>query len=151
MQKHFIDTDLYIDLIRTGESRLAIREIYERETPGIHFSSIVAQELLAGAQTATGKKLIRKLLRPFEKTKRIVTPTHTMWKEAGNILAEILKRYPNYRSKLRGFGNDVLLAVSARSIGATLYTRNREDFMTIYRIRPFSLVIIDGSLPEVGF
>lgn len=145
MQKHFIDTDLYIDLIRAGDSHLVIREIYERETPGIHFSSIVAQELLAGAQSASGKKLIQRLLRPFEQAKRIVTPTHSVWNEAGNILAEILRRHPNYRSKLPGFVNDVLLAVSARSIGATLYTRNRDDFMAIYRIRPFSLVIINGN------
>jgi hypothetical protein len=39
MKKHVIDTDLYVDLIRTGENHLFIREIYEKETPGIYFSS----------------------------------------------------------------------------------------------------------------
>jgi hypothetical protein len=47
--KHLIDTDLYIDLIQRGTTLPFIREIYYNEAPGIYFSSIVAQELLAGA------------------------------------------------------------------------------------------------------
>jgi hypothetical protein len=47
--KHLIDTDLYIDLIQSGITLPLIREIYDKDTPGIYFSSVVAQELLAGA------------------------------------------------------------------------------------------------------
>ena len=49
MAKHLIDTDLYIDLIQSGGAPPVICELYEREAPGIYFSSVVAQELLAGA------------------------------------------------------------------------------------------------------
>jgi hypothetical protein len=49
--KHLIDTDLYIDLIQSGITLPLIREIYDKETPGIYFSSVVAQELLAGARS----------------------------------------------------------------------------------------------------
>lgn len=49
MAKHLIDTDLYIDLIQSGGAPPVISELYEREAPGIYFSSVVAQELLAGA------------------------------------------------------------------------------------------------------
>jgi hypothetical protein len=54
--KHLIDTDLYIDLIQSGATLPLIRELYAQDTPGIYFSSIVAQELLAGARTALGKR-----------------------------------------------------------------------------------------------
>ncbi|MCI0415882.1 type II toxin-antitoxin system VapC family toxin [bacterium] len=142
MGKHIIDTDLYVDLIRTGKSHSVIREIYVKEIPGIHFSSVVAQELLSGVQSALGKRLVRTLLEPFERTGRIVTPTHKVWKEAGDILARIFRIHPEFKSKLPGLVNDGLLAASARSIGATLYTRNRDDFQLIHQIRPFSLVIL---------
>lgn len=142
MSKHLIDTDLYLDLIRTGESHSIISEIYKRETPGIYFSSVVAQELLSGAQSNVARKLVQKLILPFEKARRIVTPTHGTWKKAGNLIALILRKFPQYRAKLPGLVNDVLLAADARSIGATLYTRNREDFLLINSIQPFSLVLI---------
>jgi hypothetical protein len=43
--KHLIDTDLYIDLIQSGTTLPLIRELYDKDAPGIYFSSIVAQEL----------------------------------------------------------------------------------------------------------
>jgi predicted nucleic acid-binding protein len=38
--------------------------------------------------------------------------------------------------------NDILLALSARRIGADLFTFNREDFQLIRRHLPFSLQIL---------
>jgi predicted nucleic acid-binding protein len=53
--RHLIDTDLYIDLIRSGTTLPFIRELYDKDASGIYFSSIVAQELLAGARSPAGK------------------------------------------------------------------------------------------------
>ena len=58
MAKHLIDTDLYIDLIQSGTILPFIRELYDKEAPGIYFSSIVAQELLAGARSPAGRKRV---------------------------------------------------------------------------------------------
>ena len=143
MAKHLIDTDLYIDLIQSGGAVPIIRELYENGAPGIYFSSIVAQELLAGARTPTGKRHVEILLAPFERAKRIVTPAHREWKETGDTLARILERRPDLKSKLPALVNDCLLALSARAIGATLYTKNRDDFVTLRQVRPFSLVVIN--------
>ena len=74
MAKHLIDTDLYIDLIQSGSTLPLIRELYDKDAPGIYFSSIVAQELLTGARTTLGKRRVEALFRPFEKVGRIVTP-----------------------------------------------------------------------------
>jgi predicted nucleic acid-binding protein len=83
--KHPIDTDLYIDLIQTGSTLPLISELYDTDAPAIYFSSIVAQELLAGARSAAGKKRVEILFRPFEKLGRVVTPTPNHWKAAGEF------------------------------------------------------------------
>ena len=142
MAKHLIDTDLYIDLIQSGATLPLIRELYDKDAPGIYFSSIVAQELLAGARSPAAKKRVEILYRPFEKVGRVITPNHNLWKDAGGILAKVLQDRPNLKSKLPALVNDCLLALSARSLGASLYTRNRDDFLLLQSIRSFSLVVI---------
>ena len=142
MAKHLIDTDLYIDLIRSGTTHAFIRELYDKEAPGIYFSSIVAQELLAGARSHAGRKRVEILLRPFERVGRVVTPGHNHWKDAGGVLAQVLRDRPDLKDKLPALVNDCLLVLSARSLGATLYTRNREDFTLLQSRRPFSLVVV---------
>jgi predicted nucleic acid-binding protein len=141
--KHLIDTDLYIDLIRSGGTPPVIRELYEKEAPDVYFSSVVAQELLAGARTPAGKRYVETLVAPFEKARRIVTPGHREWKETGDILAQVLGRRPDLKTKLPALVNDCLLALSARAIGAALYTRNRDDFVILRQIRPFALVVVN--------
>lgn len=142
MAKHLIDTDLYIDLIQGGTTFAVIRELYDKESPGIYFSSVVAQELLAGARSPAGRRRVETLFRPFEKVGRVITPNHIQWKDAGAMLAKVLHVRSDLKAKLPGLVNDCLLALSARSLGATLYTRNREDFMLLRSIRSFSLVVI---------
>ena len=143
MTKHLIDTGLYIDLIQSGTTLPIIAELYAKETPGIYFSSIVAQELLTGARSAAGRRLVEVLLAPFERTGRIVTPKHRLWTETGNVLAKVLALRPDLKKKLPRLVNDCLLALSALDIGATLYTRNRDDFLLLRQFRPFSLVTIN--------
>jgi predicted nucleic acid-binding protein len=38
--------------------------------------------------------------------------------------------------------NDVLIALTARSLGATLYTADGEDFKAIRRVRDFALQVV---------
>ena len=142
MAEHLIDTDLYIDLIQSSTTLPFIREIYYHDAPGIYFGSIVAEELLAGARSPAGRKRVETLFRPFERVGRIVTPGHNHWKDAGGILAKVLHDRPDLKDKLPALVNDCLLALSARSLGATLYTRNRDDFTLIQIRRSFSLVVI---------
>ena len=142
MAKHLIDTDLYIDLIQTGITLPLLHELYDKEASGIFFSSVVAQELLAGARTPGGRKRVEVLLGPFEKAGRVLTPTHRHWKDAGTMLAKLMSTRPDLKAKLPALLNDCLLALSARSLGATLYTRNRDDFILLRTIRSFSLVVI---------
>lgn len=140
MAKHLIDSDLYIDLIRTGSYLAEIDLLYLRETPNIYFSSVVAEELLAGARSSSMIKIVSSLVRPFEKVSRILTPSHKDWKTAGTTLAKILTIHPWSKEKLPSLANDCLLAASARSNGAFLHTKNRVDFLLIQSVFPFSLI-----------
>jgi len=86
---------------------------------------------------------VETLLAPFERVGRIVTPNQRQWREAGDMLAGLLELRPDLKSKLPALVNDCLLALSARATGATLYSRNRDDFVLLRSIRPFSLVVVN--------
>jgi len=143
MAKHLIDTDVYIDFLQSGRFHAEIARIYAAHTPGIYFSSVVIKELLAGAISPAERRNVETLYLPFERTGRIVTPVHRNWKETGNLLAQIFQEQPSSRSKLPNLVADCLIAMTARTIGATVYTRNRADFELIQRFRYFSLVVLE--------
>ena len=62
-----------------------------------------------------------------------MTPTERHWIEAAQILARVRDREGYDAGKIRDLGFDVLIALSARSIGATLVTCNEADFRAIDR------------------
>ncbi len=140
--KYIIDSDLYIELIRTGQYHDIIAEIYSRETPNIYFSAVVAHELLSGVNNETGRKSVEAVLIPFEKAGRIVTPGYAVWKEAGYILSRLRSSKPHLKSKLPQLINDTLIAMSAKSIGATVVTLNSSDFEAIKSARNFSYITV---------
>jgi len=142
MAKHLIDTDISIDFLQRGRFHAEIARIYAEHTPGIYFSSVVIEELLAGATSPNERKNVETLYLPFERTGRVVTPTHANWKETGDVLARIFREQPSSRAKLPQIVADCLIVLSARMIGATVYTRNRADFELIQRFHRFSLTVL---------
>lgn len=137
------DTSVYLVVLRDATFAREFRPRYFRDIPRTHFSSVVVQELLAGARTSRHRRQAAALYEPFERARRIVTPTHLVWKEAGTVVATLLERTPEFRSTLsRGLLNDILIALSGRSIGASDVTRNGEDFRLIQRVRPFRLEVV---------
>ena len=57
-------------------------------------------------------------------------------------MAKVLHDRPNLKSKLPALVYGCLVALSARSLGAAPYTRNRDDFLLLQSTRSFSLVVI---------
>jgi len=55
----------------------------------VYLSSVVAQELLAGAHDNELRGLKKRMFEPLEKLGRVVTPTHRAWKDAGTILYKL--------------------------------------------------------------
>lgn len=140
---YLFDTSVYITVLRDENFAREFRPRYIRDVPRTHCSSVVIQELVAGARTFRHRRQAAALYEPFERTGRIVTPSHRVWKEAGAVLVTLAEKAPQWRDKIaRGLLNDLLIALSSRSIGATVVTRNGEDFRLIRQFQVFALEVI---------
>ena len=140
------DTSVYVSILRNAPFAAEFRPRYLRDIPLTYFSSVVVQELLAGACTPRQRRQITALYEPFERVRRIITPSHLVWKEVGRVVAVVLEKTPQLRSKLAsGLLNDILMALSARSIGARVVTGNGQGFRLIQQFRVFALEIIDSE------
>lgn len=140
-RKFIFDTNVYIEAIQVGPAA-DIYQLLLSVLPRTYLSAVVVQELYTGASDALGERLVAQFVQHTEKTGRIVIPTYQDWKETGRILARINRQEPAQRSRIPRLANDGLLAMSTIQIGATLDTRNGEDFRLIARHKKFSLQIL---------
>jgi predicted nucleic acid-binding protein len=138
MQRIVIDTNVYIDWLNSGR----YEELFFAPGAVKHLSSIVMMELLAGAFAPKDRKLLQGITRSFAAVGRLLLPTIAVYQDAG----EVLRRLQVVRGYMaRGTAtlvNDVLIALSARSIGATVITQNKRDYVAIQSIRPFQLRVV---------
>lgn len=141
--KILYDTSFYIEVLRSKSFAQAFRSRYEADIPITFFSSVVIQELLAGATDRLKQAVVEGLYRPFVRNGRIVTPTHSVWEEAGRLLGVMRGQRKDQIDRLTGsFVNDLLIALSARGVGAKVLTLNSDDFILIRKYLPFSLEIL---------
>ncbi|HET7229785.1 MAG TPA: type II toxin-antitoxin system VapC family toxin [Longimicrobium sp.] len=121
-------------LIRTARSDdEAERMATSLSASAIYLSSVVVHELMGGARDAELHRLTKRLIEPYERRKHVVTPTHRAWKDAGRILYKLRSTGWQITPSLT---NDVLIAVSATEIGATLVHDNARDYNAIQRFYP---------------
>jgi len=137
MQRVVIDTNIYIDWLNEGRYEDII---FQREAVK-HLSAVVLMELLAGAFSTRDRRLIRDITLPFAKANQIVTPTVSIYEEAGDVLRRLQRLHGYSMPSAYGLVNDVLIALSARSIGASVITQNERDFAAIQSTRPFKLLV----------
>ncbi len=107
-----------------------------------YLSGVAVEELYAGALDGAAVRLVERYVSALERAGRVVTPTFQDWKEAGKLIARITRKEPGRKPKVQQMVNDMLLALSARRIGADLFTFNRDDFELIRRHTPFSLKVL---------
>jgi len=127
-----LDTSVYIENFRTGRFTLPLR----RSAWIIRCSAVVLHELRRGARSALELRFVNELARKI----RIITPTESHWLESADILSRLGKRKGYDADKLRELAFDVLIALSARDIGATLITCDQQDFAEIRRHVLFKVV-----------
>jgi predicted nucleic acid-binding protein len=110
--------------------------------PAIHLHAVVAQEMIAGAMDARRENLIHEsLVKPFERRRRVVTPSFATWKRAGSIMAHLVqKKMMAPGGFSRSFVDDCLLAASCRDEGLVLITANASDFALIKRVEEVEVV-----------
>jgi len=115
-----LDTSVYIENFRTGRFTLKLL----RSPWIVRCSAVVLHELRRGARTESERRFVAELTRKV----KIVTPTERHWLESAEIL-DRLRRVKGYEpQKLRELAFDILIALSARDIGATVITCNHGDF-----------------------
>lgn len=127
-----LDTTIYIENFRSG--RFTFRLVQSPFV--IRCSSVVLHELLRGARTTTERKFVLDLSRRCQ----VLTPTEQQWLKAAEILGRLRQREGYEATKLRELAFDVLTALSAWSIGASVITTNHADFLAIQRELPFHLL-----------
>lgn len=127
------DSSVLIDQFRTDchSQRMAALDDLVRT------SAVVLAELWRGATTQEERAVLRALERRYP----IFVPTEQNWLELGQILAKMQGDKGFEPRKLRDLHFDVLIALTARSHGATLIASNRADFELIRKYRRFELEV----------
>jgi predicted nucleic acid-binding protein len=109
---------------------------------GYRMSAVVIQEMTAGASGKAEVKLWEATMRLYEASDRLLVPTSEDWFLAGKVLYALLQ---GLKSQARGqtprlpanekqrIIRDVLIARTAKRVGALLVTDNLKDFERIKR------------------
>jgi len=133
-----IDTSIYIDWLNKGRYEDVL---FQRDAVK-YLSAVVVMELRAGAVLRADRRLVQRLETAFERAGRILTPLQGLFAEAGDTLGRLQVEVGYNVGGSHSIVNDVLIALSARSIGATVLTRNERDYRAIERITPFCLTVV---------
>ena len=73
---------------------------------------------------------------------RIIAPSIRDYEKAGEIVAKLQSSKGYDIRKSASITNDCLIAASAKSIGAVLYTQNKKDLMAIQDVFDFKVSIV---------
>ncbi len=140
MRRLVIDTGVYIDWLnaRRHEDFLFGRGKLR------YLSAVVLMELRAGAFSRLDRRLVERLEATFHRAGRILVPTSAIFAQAGDVLRRLQSERGYNLRRSHSIANDVLIALSARSIGATVATQNARDFQAIQTIRSFGLQLISA-------
>jgi predicted nucleic acid-binding protein len=105
----------------------AYEELFQRalRSGRARLSSVVMQELYAGAHTPADKKDYDAINRSFLSRGYMITPTHDDWTLSGILLARYQQRYGAVEP--RDHINDILIVLCAVNTTADLVTQNETD------------------------
>ena len=131
MMRFVLDASLFIDASRSVQKADELRRFYEGFLPFVYLSSVVIMELLARTRRNAVRTLERNLIEPFERRRRVLTPSHAAFRSAGRVLEALGRSGLDLNRAPRRVAGDILIATSCREAGATLVTANRRDFERI--------------------
>ena len=127
-----IDTSVYIDNLRSGR--------FEKELVDLKFvvrcSAVVLAELWRGARSREMVRFVDYLARNF----RTIAPNEREWVESGKVVSRLVRGKGYDIHKAREIHFDVLIAMTARKIGAYLITCDADDFNAIREVMEFNLI-----------
>ncbi|MBI2989516.1 MAG: PIN domain-containing protein [Deltaproteobacteria bacterium] len=127
-----IDTSVYIDNLRSRR--------FEKELVDVKFvvrcSAVVLAELWRGARSREMVRFVDYLARNF----RIIAPNEREWVESGKVVGQLVRGKGHDIHRAREIHFDVLIAMTARKIGAYLITCDADDFNAIREVMEFNLI-----------
>ena len=132
---YLLDSNVYLRAFRELAFGAELQDFHRRKLPRLVLSAVVAAELLVGAQRPDRERGLRRgLIEPFRTRRRLLTPAWSTWELVAR-LDQSLRRRAATRTRLeqRSFLHDMLIAASAREVGATIITNNVADFTLIAR------------------
>lgn len=135
-QKAILDTSFLVEHFRKGTvygTFLNLNRLYH-----ITFSSVVLMELLSGAYDSKEQKLIKQIINNFT----VISVTERQWYIAGNIMLKLRKGKKVDPLRIKSLIADILIAISARDIGAILVTKNERDFKLIREVSDFKYLAV---------
>ena len=124
-----LDTNVFIDYLRAGLHSDWVAGQVEGVTRFL--SSVVVMELRLGADTPKRNRAIDRLIGAFPAS-RVISPTPDLYGRAARLFRRIHGGIGAMGDRL-GPVNDLLIALSAWRIGATVATNNADDFRVIAR------------------
>jgi len=127
-----IDTSVYVETLRSGRFRDALLALPFL----VRVSAVVVAELARGARSRQATRFVESLSRGFPP----VAPTDQDWLRSGRLVRMLADRHGYEINKVREIHFDVLIALTARRLGATLITCNAGDFQAIREVLPFKLI-----------
>ncbi|MDF0667336.1 MAG: type II toxin-antitoxin system VapC family toxin [Nitrospira sp.] len=125
--KVLLDTNVLIDFLRAG---MHPEWVLGGHGPVVRFiSAVVLLELRLGADSPKRKKAVDRIQQAFQGG-RTLGLTPSILDHAGRLFRAVHGTAPGFRDRL-GPMNDMLIALTAREIGATVITSNVLEFRRI--------------------
>lgn len=134
------DTSVYVSAFRNGD--LDIFSVRSTGTVPLWLSSVVIEELYAGASDASAQKVLNKLEKEFDSLYRVLVPNQNDWISTGRLMNKIGEKYGFEKIGKARLTNDVLIAMSAARTGLSILTTNTKDFKRIAEFRKFDWTVI---------
>lgn len=127
-----IDTSVYIDNLRSGRFQTELLELKLL----VRCSAVVLAELWRGARSREMVRFVDYLSRNF----RVIAPNEREWIESGKMVGRLAGARGYGIHKIREIHFDVLIAMTARKIGAYVITCDADDFTAIRQVMDFNLI-----------
>jgi predicted nucleic acid-binding protein len=136
-RKILLDTNVFIDYLRVGAHA---NWVTGRGHRAIRFlSSVVLMELRLGADTLPRRRAVDRIKGAFP-AQRLIAPAPDLFDRTGVLFRALHGDGRGLRDRL-GVVNDLLIALSAWRIGATVVTANMAEFARIQRHLPALSVV----------
>jgi predicted nucleic acid-binding protein len=133
VRRTLLDTNIYIDWLNAG-----LHEDLVLGTGRLRIlSAVVLMELRAGATTRRAVSAVATLSKAYASAQRLVAPQAAVYAEAGKVLSRL--RQDGREVRRASLVADTLIALTARSVGAVLVTRDASDFTAIRKHVDFTL------------